>query len=43
MDRPPAAPSIMAGVNQTIMPSLSGFAILFCAMIPDRVVQGRRP
>lgn len=74
VDLPLAAPSILAGVNQTIMLSLAmvvvasligakglgedvlealqyasvgqgilaGFAILFCAMILDRVVQGRR-
>ncbi len=73
-DLPLAAPSIYAGINQTIMLSLAmvvvasligakglgedvlealqyasvgqgilaGFAILFCAMILDRVVQGRR-
>lgn len=73
VDLPLAAPSIMAGINQTIMLSLSmvviasligakglgqdvlealqyasegqgilaGFAILFCAMILDRIVQGR--
>ncbi|MGB7182161.1 MAG: ABC transporter permease subunit, partial [Burkholderiaceae bacterium] len=72
VDLPLAAPSILAGVNQTIMLSLAmvvvasligakglgedvlealqyasvgqgilaGFAILFCAMILDRVVQG---
>ena len=75
VDLPLAAPSILAGVNQTIMLSLAmvvvasligakglgedvlealqyasvgqgilaGFAILFCAMILDRVVQGQRP
>lgn len=74
VDLPLAAPSIMAGINQTIMISLSmvviasligakglgedvlqalqfasegqgilaGFAILFCAMILDRVIQGKR-
>lgn len=74
VDLPLAAPSILAGINQTIMLSLAmvvvasligakglgedvlealqyasvgqgilaGFAILFCAMILDRVVQGRR-
>ncbi len=74
VDLPLAAPSILAGVNQTIMLSLAmvvvasligakglgedvlealqyasvgqgilaGFAILFCAMILDRIVQGRR-
>lgn len=74
VDLPLAAPSILAGVNQTIMLSLAmvvvasligakglgedvlealqyasvgqgilaGFAILFCAMILDRVLQGRR-
>ena len=74
VDLPLAAPSILAGVNQTIMLSLAmvvvasligakglgedvlealqyasvgqgilaGFAILFCAMILDRVIQGRR-
>jgi len=74
VDLPLAAPSILAGVNQTIMLSLAmvvvasligakglgedvlealqyasvgqgilaGFAILFCAMILDRVVQGRK-
>ncbi|MFK7755180.1 MAG: ABC transporter permease [Sedimentitalea sp.] len=74
VDLPLAAPSILAGVNQTIMLSLAmvvvasligakglgedvlealqyasvgqgilaGFAILFCAMILDRVVQGKR-
>ncbi len=74
VDLPLAAPSILAGVNQTIMLSLAmvvvasligakglgedvlealqyasvgqgilaGFAILFCAMILDRVVQGNR-
>ena len=74
IDLPLAAPSILAGINQTIMLSLAmvvvasligakglgedvlealqyasvgqgilaGFAILFCAMILDRVVQGRR-
>lgn len=74
VDLPLAAPSILAGVNQTIMLSLAmvvvasligakglgedvlealqyssvgqgilaGFAILFCAMILNRVVQGRR-
>ncbi len=74
VDLPLAAPSILAGVNQTIMLSLAmvvvasligakglgedvlealqyasvgqgilaGFAILFCAMILDRVVQGAR-
>lgn len=74
VDLPLAAPSIMAGVNQTIMLSLSmvvvasligakglgedvlealqfaaagqgmlaGFAILFCAMILDRIIQGRK-
>ena len=73
VDLPLAAPSILAGINQTIMLSLAmvvvasligakglgedvlealqyasvgqgilaGFAILFCAMILDRVVQGR--
>lgn len=73
VDLPLAAPSIRAGINQTIMLSLAmvvvasligakglgedvlealqyanvgqgilaGFAILFCAMILDRVVQGR--
>jgi len=74
VDLPLAAPSILAGINQTIMLSLAmvvvasligakglgedvlealqyasvgqgilaGFAILFCAMILDRVVQGKR-
>ena len=74
VDLPLAAPSIMAGINQTIMLSLSmvviasligakglgedvlealqyasegqgilaGIAILFCAMILDRIIQGRR-
>ncbi|PON16207.1 glycine/betaine ABC transporter [Candidatus Entotheonella serta] len=74
VDLPLAAPSILAGMNQTIMLSLAmvivasligakgldedvlealqyasvgqgilaGFAILFCAMILDRVVQGGR-
>ena len=74
VDLPLAAPSILAGVNQTIMLSLAmvvvasligakglgedvlealqyssvgqgilaGFAILFCAMILNRVVQGTR-
>ena len=74
VDLPLAAPSILAGVNQTIMLSLAmvvvasligakglgedvlealtyasvghgilaGFAILFCAMILDRVVQGKQ-
>lgn len=74
VDLPLAAPSILAGINQTIMLSLAmvvvasligakglgedvlealqyasvgqgilaGFAILFCALILDRVVQGRR-
>ena len=74
VDLPLAAPSILAGVNQTIMLSLAmvvvasligakglgedvlealqyssvgqgilaGFAILFCAMILNRVVQGQR-
>jgi glycine betaine/proline transport system permease protein len=74
VDLPLAAPSILAGVNQTIMLSLAmvvvasligakglgedvlealqyasvgqgilaGFSILFCAMILDRIVQGRR-
>lgn len=74
VDLPLAAPSILAGVNQTIMLSLAmvvvasligakglgedvlealqyssvgqgilaGFAILFCAMILNRIVQGRR-
>jgi len=74
VDLPLAAPSILAGINQTIMLSLAmvvvasligakglgedvlealqyasvgqgilaGFAILFCAMILDRVVQGRQ-
>lgn len=74
VDLPLAAPSIMAGINQTIMLSLSmvviasligakglgeevlealqyasegqgvlaGFAILFCAMILDRIVQGKQ-
>jgi glycine betaine/proline transport system permease protein len=74
VDLPLAAPSIMAGINQTIMLSLAmvviasligakglgedvlealqyasegkgilaGLAILFCAMILDRIVQGRR-
>ena len=74
VDLPLAAPSILAGINQTIMLSLAmvvvasligakglgedvlealqyasvgqgilaGFSILFCAMILDRVVQGRR-
>jgi len=73
VDLPLAAPSIRAGINQTIMLSLAmvvvasligakglgedvlealqyanvgqgilaGFAILFCAMILDRIVQGR--
>ena len=73
VDLPLAAPSIMAGVNQTILMCLSmvviasligakglgeyglnalqyaavgqgllaGLAILFCAMIIDRIVQGR--
>ncbi|NSX55179.1 ABC transporter permease [Parasulfitobacter algicola] len=74
VDLPLAAPSILAGINQTIMLSLAmvvvasligakglgedvlealqyasvgqgilaGFAILFCAMILDRIVQGKR-
>ncbi len=74
VDLPLAAPSIRAGVNQTIMLSLAmvvvasligakglgedvlealqyanvgqgilaGFSILFCAMILDRIVQGKR-
>ena len=74
VDLPLAAPSIRAGINQTIMLSLAmvvvasligakglgedvlealqyasvgqgilaGFAILFCALILDRVVQGRK-
>ena len=74
VDLPLAAPSIRAGINQTIMLSLAmvvvasligakglgedvlealqyanvgqgilaGFAILFCAMILDRIVQGAR-
>ncbi|MCY3769726.1 MAG: ABC transporter permease subunit [Gammaproteobacteria bacterium] len=74
VDLPLAAPSILAGVNQTIMLSLAmvvvasligakglgedvlealqyasvgqgilaGFSILFCAMILDRIVQGKR-
>ena len=74
VDLPLAAPSILAGINQTIMLSLAmvvvasligakglgedvlealqyasvgqgilaGFAILFCAMILDRVVQGKQ-
>ena len=74
VDLPLAAPSILAGVNQTIMLSLAmvvvasligakglgedvlealqyasvgqgilaGFSILFCAMILDQIVQGRR-
>jgi len=74
VDLPLASPSIRAGINQTIMPSLAmvvvtsligakglgedvlealqyanvgqgilaGFAILFCAMILDRIVQGER-
>ncbi len=74
VDLPLAAPSILAGVNQTIMLSLAmvvvasligakglgedvlealqyssvgqgilaGFAILFCAMILNRVIQGKR-
>ena len=74
VDLPLAAPSIMAGINQTIMLSLSmvviasligaqglgenvlealqyasegegilaGLAILFCAMILDRIIQGQR-
>jgi len=74
VDLPLAAPSILAGVNQTIMLSLAmvvvasligakglgedvlealqyssvgqgilaGFAILFCAMILNRIVQGKR-
>ena len=74
VDLPLASPSILAGVNQTIMLSLAmvvvasligakglgedvlealqyasvgqgilaGFSILFCAMILDRIVQGRR-
>ncbi|MGI9406879.1 MAG: ABC transporter permease, partial [Hyphomicrobiaceae bacterium] len=74
VDLPLAAPSIRAGINQTIMLSLAmvvvasligakglgedvlealqyanvgqgilaGFSILFCAMILDRIVQGRR-
>ncbi len=74
VDLPLAAPSIMAGINQTIMLSLAmvviasligakglgedvlealqyasegqgilaGLAILFCAMILDRIIQGRR-
>ncbi len=74
VDLPLAAPSIRAGINQTIMLSLAmvvvasligakglgedvlealqyanvgqgilaGFAILFCAMILDRIVQGNR-
>jgi glycine betaine/proline transport system permease protein len=74
VDLPLAAPSIRAGINQTIMLSLAmvvvasligakglgedvlealqyanvgqgilaGFAILFCAMILDRIVQGQR-
>ena len=73
VDLPLAAPSILAGINQTIMLSLAmvvvasligakglgedvlealqyasvgqgilaGFAILFCAMILDRIVQGK--
>ena len=75
VDLPLAAPSIRAGINQTIMLSLAmvvvasligakglgedvlealqyanvgqgilaGFAILFCAMILDRIVQGNSP
>ena len=75
IDLPLAAPSIRAGINQTIMLSLAmvvvasligakglgedvlealqyasvgqgilaGFAILFCALILDRVVQGNKP
>ena len=74
VDLPLAAPSILAGINQTIMLSLAmvvvasligakglgedvlealqyasvgqgilaGFAILFCAMILDRIIQGHR-
>ncbi|MEQ8654531.1 MAG: ABC transporter permease subunit [Kiloniellales bacterium] len=74
VDLPLAAPSIMAGINQTILLSLAmvviasligakglgedvlealqyasegqgilaGIAILFCAMILDRIIQGRR-
>ncbi|MCG8358736.1 MAG: ABC transporter permease subunit [Kiloniellales bacterium] len=74
VDLPLAAPSIMTGINQTILMSLgmvviasligakglgedvlqalqyaatgsgilSGLAILFCAMVLDRIVQGRR-
>ena len=74
VDLPLAAPSILAGINQTIMLSLAmvvvasligakglgedvlealqyasvgqgilaGFAILFCAMILDRIIQGQR-
>ena len=74
VDLPLAAPSIMTGINQTILMSLgmvviasligakglgqdvlyalqyaatgsgmlSGLAILFCAMLLDRIVQGRR-
>lgn len=74
VDLPLAAPSIMAGINQTILLSLAmvviasligakglgedvlealqyasegqgilaGLAILFCAMILDRIIQGRR-
>ena len=74
VDLPLAAPSIFAGINQTIMLSLAmvvvasligakglgedvlealqysnvgqgilaGFAILFCAMILNRIIQGRR-
>lgn len=74
VDLPLAAPSILAGVNQTIMLSLAmvvvasligakglgedvlealqyssvgqgilaGFAILFCAMILNRIIQGKR-
>lgn len=74
VDLPLASPSILAGVNQTIMLSLAmvvvasligakglgedvlealqyasvgqgilaGFSILFCAMILDRIVQGKR-
>ena len=74
VDLPLASPSILAGINQTIMLSLAmvvvasligakglgedvlealqyasvgqgilaGFAILFCALILDRVVQGRK-
>ena len=74
VDLPLAAPSVMTGINQTILMSLgmvviasligakglgqdvlqalqyaatgsgilSGLAILFCAMVLDRIVQGRR-